>query len=91
MARLIDADALIEALKTSREHHAETSREESLLRRCENIVREQPTTFNLDEVVWQAQLLSFRLPKEWEGLDGKNRAVMLDDVIDLLKAGGINE
>ena len=29
--------------------------------------------------------LSFRLPKEWEGLDGKNRAVMLDDVVSILE------
>ena len=29
--------------------------------------------------------LSFRLPEDWAGLDGKDRAVMLDDVIDLLK------
>ena len=29
--------------------------------------------------------LSFQLPKEWEGLDGKNRAVMLDDVVSILE------
>lgn len=36
------------------------------------------------DVIDKIKSLSFRLPKEYEGLDGKNRAVMLDDVIDIL-------
>lgn len=34
--------------------------------------------------------LSFRLPDELSGLDGKNRAVMLDDVIDILEESDEN-
>lgn len=40
---LISRSALLEALKKSRNHHANNEREHSLLCRCENIVREQPT------------------------------------------------
>lgn len=43
MAELIDKDMLVEALAISRHHHASSSRENELLYRAENIVREQPT------------------------------------------------
>ena len=40
---LISREALLEALKKSRKHHAQNGRELELLCRCENIVNEQPT------------------------------------------------
>jgi hypothetical protein len=41
--RLIDADALEEALNISNDYHANNSREKSLLDRVVRIVQEQPT------------------------------------------------
>jgi hypothetical protein len=43
MPRYIDADELLEKLKKSAEFHAENSREEVLLFRDRQIIREQPT------------------------------------------------
>lgn len=42
IAEYIDRESLLKVLKLSREWHAETERDFSLLVRCENIVREQP-------------------------------------------------
>ena len=50
---LIDADALIEALRESRDAHANTAREYSLLCRCINIVQEQPIACDVDKIVEQ--------------------------------------
>lgn len=41
--RLIDADVLWQAMMSVRVFHANTSREESLLRRCEQLVDNAPT------------------------------------------------
>lgn len=38
----------------------------------------------MNDVIKNIKQLSFRLPDELSGLDGKNRAVMLDDIIDIL-------
>ena len=43
MSDLISREALLEKLKKSRMYHAETSRDMSMLVRCENIVIAQPT------------------------------------------------
>lgn len=43
MAEYIDRENLLEELKESAKHHADNSREESLLYRDRVIVREQPT------------------------------------------------
>ena len=53
MNDLIDRKVLLENLKVSRLYHAETSREMSLLIRCENIVMGQPTAYDVDKVVQQ--------------------------------------
>lgn len=47
--RLIDENKLLENLKESANHHANNSREESLLYRDRVIVREQPTIIEADE------------------------------------------
>lgn len=49
--RLIDENKLLENLKESANHHADNSREESLLYRDRVIVREQPTIIEADMVV----------------------------------------
>lgn len=46
--RLIDENKLLENLKESANHHANNSREESLLYRDRVIVREQPTIIGAD-------------------------------------------
>lgn len=47
--RLIDENKLLENLKESANHHANNSREESLLYRDRVIVREQPTIIEADK------------------------------------------
>lgn len=39
----------------------------------------------MNDVIKNIGHLSFRLPDELSGLDGKNRAVMLDDVVSILE------
>lgn len=52
--RLIDENKLLENLKESANHHANNSREESLLYRDRVIVREQPTIIEADETESEA-------------------------------------
>jgi hypothetical protein len=53
--RLIDANELIEALRESHKHHANNSKEESLLMRDIAILNEQPTAYDIDKVVEQLE------------------------------------
>ena len=62
MSDLISREALLEKLKKSRMYHAETSRDMSMLVRCENIVIAQPTV----EAEPQWIPCSERLPEEGE-------------------------
>ena len=39
----------------------------------------------MEKLIQNIGHLSFRLPEDWAGLDGKDRAVMLDDVVGLIK------
>ena len=79
MGDLISRSALLEALKASREHHAETSRDLSLLCRCENIVREQPIAYNVDKVVEQLKANSKTMMP----------VIPTEKAIEIVKAGGV--
>lgn len=56
-----------------------------------DMITAQPTAYDVEKVALELRHLAFRLPKDYCGLDGKDRAVMFDDVIDIVKAGRIKE
>lgn len=83
MSDLISRSALLVALEKSRKHHANTNREDSLLCRCENIVMEQPTAYDVEAVV--GQLEDYREEAQQFGVNG-----MLTDIIEVVRKGGVD-
>lgn len=57
MGGLIDRKLLLENLQASRLHHAKTSKEMSLLIRCENIVIGQPAAYDVDKVIGRLEIM----------------------------------
>lgn len=77
MGRLIDEDKLMQDVNN-------TITEKSGAIDWINLINRQPTAYNLDKVV--EQLEEFRPEMEQFGCGG-----MLTDIIDVVKAGGIND
>ncbi len=91
---LISRSALLESLKKSREHHAETSRDLSLLCRCENIVRERPIAYNVDRVVEQLEALQAYAidgdcPKDGMCDGGDCEHCHINMALEIVKKGGV--
>ena len=89
---LISRSALLEALKKSREHHAESGRDLSLLCRCENIVKAQPTAYNVDKVVEQIKKEggTYCINSSCDGDCGLcDYGTSVRNVIELVRAGGV--
>lgn len=85
MAELIKKNELIEALAISRHHHASSSRENELLYRAENIVREQPTTT-------EAEIIEKFAEKLGEAFSENSSEIKVDGMtFDILTLDGVIE
>lgn len=87
---LIERERLINELTESSKHHAQTSREESLLYRDRQIVREQPTITEQDIVKPYLEKLKADIEVAYDELDDYDPdtlgtfASRIDDLIDNL-------
>lgn len=84
---LIEREKLINELTESSKYHAQTSREESLLYRDRQIVREQPTITEqdivkpiLDKIKTEVKDIAF----DWQEIDGEHESFMVVDLNDAL-------
>ena len=84
MGDLISRKALIEALSKSHNHHANNSREESLLIRDIAIVKEQPTAYDIEKVV---ERLEKSAHVEIVGLFNEYEYLYLEEAIEIVKGG----
>lgn len=87
---LIEREKLINELAESSKHHAQTSREESLLHRDRQIVREQPAITEQEIVKPYLEKLRADIEVAYDELDGYDPdslgtfASRIDDLIDNL-------
>lgn len=77
---LIDREELLKDLKTSAIYHANNSREETLMYRDRNIVREQPTVEATPKDQYEARLIELRSM----ALRVKHNTGSIDTLIDKL-------
>lgn len=96
MSRLIDADKLLEALKTEPQYLMEAPRScKSLLtniisnhhKKVIEVIEQQPTAYDIDKVVAQLEALDNAEVDYYSSNDVIDRI----DAIDLVRAGGIDE
>lgn len=85
--RLVDADVLLEELRKSRKWHAENGRELELLVRCENIVDEQPTAYDVEKVVEELRSNTFDMSLE----NPDCKAIWIEKAIEIVKRGGTDD
>ena len=83
MGRLIDADKLLETLQDLEPHCWNKDYEYGMLNTMRyympEIINDEPTVFDVEKVVWQIKTLS---PANY---------VTKDDVLKIVKGGGVNE
>ena len=83
MGRLIDADKLLETLQDLEPHCENKDYEYGMLNTMRyympKIINDEPTVFDVDKVVEQIKILS---PANY---------VTKDDVLKIVKGGGVNE
>ena len=85
MSRLIDADKLIKAMYDRYDEKVNivpNNLAEGFMQ-VDKLIKEQPTAFDVDKVVEQLEERSI--------LAEKKVVVCLDDAIEIVKAGGIDE
>lgn len=84
--RLIDADNLIKELRKSTELlHGNTLVPANLLR---TLIEKTPTAYDVDKVVEQLHKMQVY---EFQGKLSDRRICHFSDVIEIVKAGGVNE
>ena len=84
--RLIDADALIEAMKKTESEYENAMTCPSWWSAF-NVISEQPTAYDIDKVVERLELHSFEL-----GTDTlPAHYVRLNEAIEIVKQGGVSE
>ena len=93
--RLIDANELIGALRESHKHHANNSKEESLLMRDIAIVNEMPIAYDIDKVVEQLEgKIEHELIYSPDGVNvvGAKHHYDIDifEAIEIVRKGGVN-
>ena len=86
MSRLIDADETLKDLVKLLQKHIEDAYIQGLF---VGTILKQPTAYDVEKGVVELRPLSFRLPKDYCGLDGKDRVVMFDDAIEIVRKGGV--
>lgn len=87
MSRLIDADKLKEAIEEEKDDNDYMCR--LCLESIKEIIDEQPTAFDVDEVVQQLEMLIE--DKVSESGEDWYTAQCLNEAVDIVKGGGVNE
>lgn len=87
MGRLIDADVLKNIIESEKNDNDEMCR--ICIESTKEIIDAQPTAYDPDKVVEQLKSVSY----ERYGNDGMGgeRVINMDDAIEIVKGGGVNE
>ena len=93
--RLIDADALIEAMKNTESEHENAMTCPSWLSSF-NVISEQPTAYDIDNVVEKLEENASRYTKKYNTPYGNNgnrdvKAISIHKAIEIVKEGVKNE
>ena len=94
MARLIDADKLLETLQDLEPHCENKDYEYGMLKTMRyyipKIINDEPTVFDVDKVVEQLEEIRVKKTCNKEKCDTKElcRICVVDDAIEIVKAGG---
>ena len=95
--RLIDADKLLETLQDLEPHCDNKKYENWMLKmlRCymPQIINDEPTAYDVDEVVQELELIRAKKTCNKEKCDTKElcRICVVDDAIEIVKAGGTDD
>ena len=90
--RLIDADALIEAMKKTEDEHEKAMTCPSWWSAF-NVISEQPTAYDIDKVVEKLEEIRAKKTCNKEKCDTKEicRICVVDDAIEIVKNGGVGK
>ena len=92
--RLIDADALIEAMKKTESEYENAMTCPSWLSAF-NVISEQPTAYDIDKVVEELEENASRYTKKYATPYGNNgyrdtKAISIHKAIEIVKRGGVD-
>ena len=90
--RLIDADALIEAMKKTEDEHEKAMTCPSWWSAF-NVISEQPTAYDIDRIVEELEEIRAKKTCNKEKCDTKEicRICVVDDAIEIVKQGGVSD
>lgn len=83
MSRLIDADAMIKALR-----EADKKCPNDIIKACIGLVQTQFTAYDVEKVVEELKEISVIYCEEYKQREG---SLYLQDAVEIVKRGGINE